>query len=190
MHAHQKCVISTLEGLLVMTRPHASPLASPACPFSTGAAPRPDPASRRTVAVYLGLYRSQALLDIMTRSGRMEEMSQGPIWYGLVLIAATLACWRERPAGVAAVAVMCAGDGFAELVGQALGGPRWPHNRRKTVAGSCALAAFGFATVFGYVCGDGFRAPCTRCCGGLLVSRCCPEHPSVQCASQRRLVAS
>ena len=99
--------------------------------------------------MYLGLHRSQALLDIMTRSGKREEMSQGPIWYGLVLVAATLACWRQAPAGVAAVAVMCAGDGCAELAGQLLGGPRWPHNRRKTLAGSCALAAVGFATAFG-----------------------------------------
>jgi hypothetical protein len=107
----------------------------------------------RTVGVYLGVYRSQELLDIMTRTGKREEMSQGPIWYGLVLVAATLVCWRQAPAGMAAVAMMCAGDGCAELAGQLLGGPRWPHNRRKTLAGSCALAAAGFAAAFGYGAG-------------------------------------
>ncbi len=38
--------------------------------------------------------------------------------YGGVFIASTLLFWRESPAGIILVTALCAGDGFAGLIGE------------------------------------------------------------------------
>jgi dolichol kinase len=41
------------------------------------------------------------------------------------------------------VGILAVGDGIATLAGRALGGPRWPWNREKTLSGSAAFAIGG-----------------------------------------------
>ena len=54
------------------------------------------------------------LVPAATRSGRSEELLRGPFLYGIVhaVLAATL--WR-RPESILAIAVLCGGDGLAEV---------------------------------------------------------------------------
>lgn len=51
----------------------------------------------------------------MQRSGRREELLRGPLLYAAVHVAATLIWWRHSPCGVLALAILCAGDGLAEV---------------------------------------------------------------------------
>ena len=73
---------------------------------------------------------------------RRRELLRGPLYYILVLIAVTLAYWRESPAGMVAVALMCGGDGIADIVGRRYGkGNPLPWNGNKSWAGSFAMFA-------------------------------------------------
>jgi phytol kinase len=81
-----------------------------------------------------------------TRSGRREELLQGPLLYGIVhsAIAATNFC---RPGALLAIAALCGGDGLAEVVGKGVTSPALFWNERKTTAGS--MACFCGSIVFG-----------------------------------------
>ena len=73
---------------------------------------------------------------------RRRELLRGPLYYILVLIAVTVVYWRESPAGMVAVALMCGGDGIADIVGRRFGkGNPLPHNGNKSWAGSFAMFA-------------------------------------------------
>ncbi len=72
----------------------------------------------------------------MQRSKRRQELLKGPLLYGVVIVASTLWFWRDAPAGVMGLAVLCMGDGLAEVVGRRFGVRKLPHNRQK-VRGSC-----------------------------------------------------
>ncbi len=47
--------------------------------------------------------------------------NQGPLYYCIVLIFVALLCWRDSPAGVVAISLMCGGDGLADIVGRRFG---------------------------------------------------------------------
>ena len=88
------------------------------------------------------------LVPAATRSGRSEELLRGPFLYGIVhaVLAATL--WR-RPESILAIAVLCGGDGLAEVVGTSVASPKLAWNTKKSVAGTAACFVGG--TVFGYL---------------------------------------
>ena len=74
--------------------------------------------------------------------GCRRELLRGPLYYVLVLLGVTLYYWRESPAGFVAVALMCGGDGIADIVGRQFGkGNPLPHNSNKSWAGSFAMFA-------------------------------------------------
>lgn len=50
--------------------------------------------------------------------GKKEELLTGPLVYGLLHVAVTLYFWRSSPVGIIALAVLCVGDGLAEIVGR------------------------------------------------------------------------
>jgi hypothetical protein len=54
---------------------------------------------------------------LLQRSGRRRELLTGPCLYGAVITALTLVYWRSSPAGPAAIAALCVGDGVADLAG-------------------------------------------------------------------------
>ena len=65
-----------------------------------------------------------------------SELLRGPLYYVLVLMAATVVYWRESPVGVVAMSLMCGGDGLADVVGRRLGhGNRLPWNPAKSWRG-------------------------------------------------------
>lgn len=65
---------------------------------------------------------------------------RGPLYYVLVLLAVTLCFWRDSPAAVVPVALMCGGDGIADIVGRRFGrGNPLPYNSSKSWAGSLAM---------------------------------------------------
>lgn len=72
--------------------------------------------------------------------GCRSELLRGPLYYVLVLMAATVVYWRDSPVGVVAMSLMCGGDGLADVVGRRLGqGNPLPWNPAKSWAGSAAM---------------------------------------------------
>ena len=84
----------------------------------------------------------------MQRSGERQELLHGPLYYAAAHVAATLLFWRHSPAGVLGLAVLCGGDGLAEVVGRSIRTPRLPHNRNKSVGGSMACWLGGASTAW------------------------------------------
>ena len=71
---------------------------------------------------------------------RSKELLRGPTFYVLALIATTLAAWRASPVAALVVALMCGGDGLADIAGRRWGGKgRLPWNGAKSWAGSAAM---------------------------------------------------
>ena len=68
-----------------------------------------------------------------------RELLKGPLYYVLVLLAVTLLFWRQSPIGITVVALMCGGDGLADLVGRKFGSAKLPFNQNKSWAGSLAM---------------------------------------------------
>ena len=68
-----------------------------------------------------------------------SELLGGPLYYVLVLAAATVLSWRTSAVGIIALAMMCGGDGLADIVGRNVKGPRLPYNPEKSVFGSLAM---------------------------------------------------
>lgn len=79
------------------------------------------------------------------RPGDRERGLHGILLYPLAVLLLLLA-FPHRPDIVAAAwGILAIGDGIATLAGRAIGGPRWPWNREKTLSGSAAFAIFGAA---------------------------------------------
>lgn len=80
-----------------------------------------------------------------------RELLRGPLFYVLILQAATVAWWRTSPVPLLVVATMCGGDGVADIVGRRCPHPRLPWNAGKSVAGTTAMAAVGAAMGAGFI---------------------------------------
>lgn len=68
-----------------------------------------------------------------------SELLAGPLFYVIVLLAATLLSWRTSAIGLTALAMMCGGDGVADIVGRNIPGPKLPYNSEKSVYGTSAM---------------------------------------------------
>jgi len=97
------------------------------------------------VLVGLGLWRDEAAVQAMSRSGDRRELLRGPLFYGLAFVLLTVIFWKHSAAGVVALMFLCGGDGIADLIGRRLPSPRLPWNPRKTLAGSLGVLLGGFA---------------------------------------------
>eukprot|EP00568_Trieres_chinensis_P000648 CAMPEP_0183296656 /NCGR_PEP_ID=MMETSP0160_2-20130417/4109_1 /TAXON_ID=2839 ORGANISM="Odontella Sinensis, Strain Grunow 1884" /NCGR_SAMPLE_ID=MMETSP0160_2 /ASSEMBLY_ACC=CAM_ASM_000250 /LENGTH=402 /DNA_ID=CAMNT_0025458289 /DNA_START=23 /DNA_END=1231 /DNA_ORIENTATION=- len=84
------------------------------------------------------------LANAVSRSGSASEALGGPLLYCIVLFFSTLIFWRDSLIGVAAVSVMAAGDGMADIIGRRFGrGNKWWFSNDKSIAGSAAFAISG-----------------------------------------------
>ena len=101
--------------------------------------------------VGLGVLQDPAAVKAMTRTGNPREILRGPLFYGLIFVACTLAFWRTSPVGILALMLMCGGDGLADIVGRRWGSARLPINQQKSWAGSAAMAVGGFVFAFVFV---------------------------------------
>jgi len=63
----------------------------------------------------------------------------------------TAVFWRESAIGIAALSLMCGGDGLADIIGRRFGGEnRLPFNRAKSWAGSIAMFVGGVVFTIGF----------------------------------------
>lgn len=90
-----------------------------------------------------GLIQDEEAVQAMTRSGDRREILRGPLYYGIMFVLITVLFWKDA-AGVAALLVMCGGDGLADIVGRRIASPRLPWSPRKSVAGSIAVLLGGW----------------------------------------------
>lgn len=101
----------------------------------------------------------ESLIKSVTRDGNPGELLRGPMYYVTVLIVCALVFWRDSPVGVISVAMMCGGDGIADIMGRRFGRVKIPYNEQKSWAGSISMFVFGFLTsigMLGYFCGLGY----------------------------------
>jgi dolichol kinase len=77
------------------------------------------------------------------RPGETERGVHGIIWYPLAVLLLLVTFPRRPDIAAAAWGILAIGDGIATLAGRAIGGPRWPWNREKTLSGSAAFAIGG-----------------------------------------------
>ncbi|XP_057979646.1 probable phytol kinase 1, chloroplastic isoform X1 [Malania oleifera] len=103
----------------------------------------------RLVIHGLSLAPNQGLVKSVTREGNPGELLRGPLYYVLILIISALLFWRESPVGVISLAMMCGGDGVADIMGRRFGTARIPYNHKKSWAGSISMFICGFSISIG-----------------------------------------
>ncbi|MCO5556375.1 hypothetical protein L7F22_009923 [Adiantum nelumboides] len=92
-----------------------------------------------------GILKDEGFVKSISREGTARELLRGPFYYALILSCCTAFFWRDSPVGMTAIAIMCGGDGVADIVGRRIGVLKLPHNTRKSWAGSISMFVFGFA---------------------------------------------
>jgi phytol kinase len=97
--------------------------------------------------VGLGIIQDESAVQAMSRSGKRNEILQGPLYYGIVFVCLTLLFWRDSPIGIVALMLLCGGDGLADVLGRQLGKAPLPWNPSKTIAGSLAMFIGGWVFV-------------------------------------------
>lgn len=83
-------------------------------------------------------------MNSISRSGSSRELLGGPLYYVMVLSICTALFWRDSPVGVVALAIMCGGDGIADILGRRLGNIKLPYNPSKSWVGSISMFIFSF----------------------------------------------
>jgi phytol kinase len=89
--------------------------------------------------VGLGIWKDQASVEAMSRSGDRREILRGPLFYGIVFILVTIFYWRNSAIGILALMMLCGGDGLADVIGKRFGKVILPWSKNKTFAGSIAM---------------------------------------------------
>ncbi|XP_025679438.1 probable phytol kinase 1, chloroplastic isoform X2 [Arachis hypogaea] len=103
----------------------------------------------RLLANGLSLASDEGLIKSVTREGDPKELLRGPLYYVLMLMLCALVFWRESPIGVVSLAMMCGGDGVADILGRRFGSMKIPYNQKKSWAGSISMLVFGFLVSIG-----------------------------------------
>jgi dolichol kinase len=99
----------------------------------------------RLMAIGVGAIENEDAIRAVSREGDRTELLRGPLYYTAVLVVCTAVFWRGSPSGIAALSLMCGGDGLADIVGRRLGkGNPLPFNADKSYAGSAAMFLGGF----------------------------------------------
>ncbi|KAL0377284.1 UNVERIFIED_CONTAM: putative phytol kinase, chloroplastic [Sesamum radiatum] len=99
----------------------------------------------------LGIWKDDATVKSMSRSGDYRELLKGPLYYASTITLASAIYWRTSPIAIAAVCNLCAGDGMADIVGRRFGSQKLPYNKNKSVVGSITMACAGFLASVGYM---------------------------------------
>lgn len=105
--------------------------------------------SLRLVVHGLSLATDEGLIKSVTREGKPEELLRGPLYYVLTLALCAIVFWRDSPVGLLSLAMMCGGDGIADIMGRKFGNVKIPYNPKKSWAGSISMFAFGFLISIG-----------------------------------------
>ncbi len=94
--------------------------------------------------VGLGIIQDEAAVKAMARSGNRREILRGPLLYGIIFVLLTVVYWQETPIGIAALMILCGGDGLADVLGRRFGNRKLPWNRSKSWVGSLGMFAGGW----------------------------------------------
>ncbi|MBA0575723.1 hypothetical protein Golob_027561, partial [Gossypium lobatum] len=78
-----------------------------------------------------------------------RELLRGPLYYVAMLMLCALVFWRESPVGVICLAMMCGGDGVADIIGRKYGSSKIPYNQSKSWVGSISMFVSGFIISIG-----------------------------------------
>jgi len=98
------------------------------------------------------LVNSTKTVKAVSRTGDPTELLGGPFYYAIILVAITLLWWRNSATGLLVAAVMCGGDGLADIAGRRWGnGLSLPWNSNKTWAGSVAMLVGGWGLGVGLI---------------------------------------
>ncbi|KAF1879285.1 hypothetical protein Lal_00047959 [Lupinus albus] len=97
----------------------------------------------------LSLVSDEGLVKSVTREGDPRELLRGPLYHVMILMLCALVFWRESPIGVISLAMMCGGDGVADIIGRRYGSIKIPYNRKKSWAGSISMLVIGFLVSLG-----------------------------------------
>ncbi len=92
----------------------------------------------------LGLWKDEAAVQAMSRTGNRQEILRGPLFYGIVFVVLTVLYWKDSPTGIVALMLLCGGDGIADLVGRHWGRHILPWSQQKTWEGSAAVFLGGW----------------------------------------------
>ncbi len=110
-----------------------------------------------------GVIKDDASVKAMSRTGDPKEILRGPLYYGIMFVLMTTLFWKDTPIGIAALMIMCGGDGIADVIGRRIKSPRLPWSAEKSVAGSLGVFAGGWILsvliLFVYVTAGVFTAP-------------------------------
>eukprot|EP00238_Polyblepharides_amylifera_P008055 CAMPEP_0196581282 /NCGR_PEP_ID=MMETSP1081-20130531/33360_1 /TAXON_ID=36882 /ORGANISM="Pyramimonas amylifera, Strain CCMP720" /LENGTH=254 /DNA_ID=CAMNT_0041901457 /DNA_START=438 /DNA_END=1202 /DNA_ORIENTATION=+ len=106
----------------------------------------------RFLLLGLGVVKDTASVNSISREGSPKELLGGPLYYVGCMLAGTLLFWRESPVGICSLAMMCGGDGFADIFGRRFGKHhKLPFNPDKSWAGSLAMFLSGGAIALFFV---------------------------------------
>ena len=89
------------------------------------------------------LYVSPRWIQVTTRPEERNHISVAKLSYTLASLSVLLCFHKRMYIGAGAFAVLAVGDALSNLVGRKIGGPSFPYNRRKTVAGCVAFTIGG-----------------------------------------------
>ncbi|XP_043703908.1 probable phytol kinase 1, chloroplastic [Telopea speciosissima] len=103
----------------------------------------------RLIIYGLSLATDEGLIKSVTREGNPKELLRGPLYYVLILIFCAVIFWRDSPVGVIALAMMCGGDGFADIMGRRFGALKLQYNIQKSWIGSFSMFLSGFLISIG-----------------------------------------
>lgn len=105
----------------------------------------------RMLILGFGLLKDEGTVKSMSRYGDYRELLKGPLYYVATITLVCIFYWRTSPISIAVICNLCAGDGFADIVGRRFGSQKISYNKNKSVAGSVAMASAGFLASIGYM---------------------------------------
>jgi phytol kinase len=94
--------------------------------------------------VGLGIMKDEASVQAMSRTGDRREILRGPLFYGIMFVLLTVVYWKDSPIGIAALMMMCGGDGVADIIGRRVRSPKLAWSREKSFAGLVSVFVGGW----------------------------------------------
>lgn len=86
-----------------------------------------------------GVLKDEASVKAMSRTGDPKEILRGPLFYGIMFVVLTVLFWKDHPAGVVALMILCGGDGVADIIGRGIQSPKLLWSPKKSIAGSLSV---------------------------------------------------
>ncbi len=115
--------------------------------------------------VGMGVWKDEAAVAAMSRSGNRHEILRGPLFYGIVFVALTLIYWKSSPIGIVALMLLCGGDGLADILGRRLKSAPLPWSAGKSWAGTFSMFVggwiFSILVIWAFVLAGVFAGPLT-----------------------------